>query len=100
MSCLNPYYCGTGDADTLCDNCQAVAAAPLTATARMTGDWLPFPESILTALGWREGDEIGIEVIEGTVILTKLADGTRATVRAKMPPARSLKRSATGSAKP
>lgn len=72
---------------------------PLIAIARMTGDWLPFPDAILAALGWREGDEIGIEVIEGTVILTKRADGTRATVRARMPAARSL-RSATRSAKP
>lgn len=22
MNCLNPDYCGTGDADTICDNCK------------------------------------------------------------------------------
>lgn len=26
-ACLNPTYCGTGDADTLCDNCRPIAEA-------------------------------------------------------------------------
>lgn len=55
------------------------------ATARITDNWLPFPDSILEASGWKEGDAIEVEVVdtdEGPVLmLTKLADNTRVSVR-------------------
>jgi len=53
--------------------------------ARLTDDWLPFPEAALRELGWQEGDEIQLEILGDTIILTKLSDGTRCTVRAAKP---------------
>jgi bifunctional DNA-binding transcriptional regulator/antitoxin component of YhaV-PrlF toxin-antitoxin module len=49
--------------------------------ARITDDWLPLPDGAIRELGWREGDEIEVEVIDGVVVLTKVADGSKATVR-------------------
>lgn len=57
-------------------------------SAKITDHWLPLPESLLTDLQWKEGDRISIEVIDQTLILTKL-DKTntpvppRVTVRRK-----------------
>jgi hypothetical protein len=38
---------------------------------RLTDDWLPLPTALLAALGWREGDAIELEVVEGVVIATR-----------------------------
>jgi hypothetical protein len=39
---------------------------------RLTDDWLPLPEALLRALGWREGDQISIEVIDDTLVITRV----------------------------
>jgi hypothetical protein len=47
--------------------------APLVSTTyhvRLTDDWLPLPAALLTTLGWREGDQVEIEVVDGTLIIT------------------------------
>lgn len=41
------------------------------ATCRLTDDWLPLPAATLTALGWIEGDQIELEVVEGALIATR-----------------------------
>lgn len=40
--------------------------------ARITDEWLPIPEAALIELGWREGDTIEIEVVDGQVILARV----------------------------
>jgi bifunctional DNA-binding transcriptional regulator/antitoxin component of YhaV-PrlF toxin-antitoxin module len=42
----------------------------VTPTCRLTDDWLPLPEPVLRALGWREGDQLELEVVDGTLIVT------------------------------
>ena len=49
--------------------------------SKIQDEWLPFPDDLLERLGWKEGDEIGIEVCGDTLLLTKLADGSRVSVR-------------------
>lgn len=44
----------------------------MTNRARITSDWLPLPEPVLNQLQWKEGDVIEVEVVEGTLICTKL----------------------------
>ena len=39
---------------------------------RLTDDWLPLPSAALTALDWREGDVIELEVIDGVVVATRV----------------------------
>lgn len=50
-------------------------------TARLTDDWLPLPEGALKESGWKEGDTISVEVVGEAIVLTKLEDDTRMTVR-------------------
>lgn len=40
-------------------------------TVRMTDDWLPLPAELLSRLGWQEGDEIEIEVVGTSLILSR-----------------------------
>jgi hypothetical protein len=68
---------------------EATVTATATFSARLTDDWLPFPAAFLAVTGWREGDSIEMEVIEGAVLLTNLSVEARvlvrhATVRAKV----------------
>lgn len=34
-------------------------------TVRLTDEWVPLPAAILTALGWREGQLLTVEVVTG-----------------------------------
>lgn len=47
------------------------------ATCKVTQGWLPLPESVERALGWREGDVVEVEVIEGVVVVTKVSDAEK-----------------------
>ena len=33
--------------------------------------WLPFPDEVLRALRWEEGDLLALEIIDDTLIVTK-----------------------------
>lgn len=42
---------------------------------RVTNDWLPIPDAVLTRLGWSEGTVLDLEVVgHDTLILTKSAN--------------------------
>jgi hypothetical protein len=59
---------------------------------RLTDDWLPLL-ALLRALGWREGDQIGIDVIDDTLVVTRLSMGPQAPIRtAPTPRPRELRR--------
>lgn len=45
-------------------------------TARITHDWLPLPTAALATLGWREGDEIRLEVIDGSLLAIRVEQAT------------------------
>lgn len=57
----------------------------VTHTARITGDWLPFPADLLAELGWAEGDEIAVEVCGDALVLTKVGETERRVVVRKAP---------------
>lgn len=42
----------------------------MTSSCRITDDWLPLPEPLLRALGWREGQTIELEAIDGVLVAT------------------------------
>lgn len=42
--------------------------------ARLTNDWLPLPDAVLTALGWKEGDHLAVEVAGDALVVTMAAD--------------------------
>lgn len=41
---------------------------------RLTNDWLPLPDALLTALGWRDGDEIELEVSGDCLIVSRTGE--------------------------
>jgi bifunctional DNA-binding transcriptional regulator/antitoxin component of YhaV-PrlF toxin-antitoxin module len=48
--------------------------------ARITDDWLPFPEELLATLGWKEGDEISIDVCGDALVLEKVGEQDRRVI--------------------
>ena len=44
------------------------------ASTRIDGGWIPIPDSLLTALQWKEGDHINVEVVGDTLICTKISE--------------------------
>lgn len=40
--------------------------------------WLPIPDEVLAALGWKEGDYVEIEIVGDCLVCTKSADHTPA----------------------
>lgn len=53
--------------------------------ARVVDDWLPFPAGLLTELGWREGDEISIDVVGDAIVLQKVGERERRVVVRQAP---------------
>jgi len=41
---------------------------------RITDDWVPIPEALLKQLGWNEGDHLDVEIVSGTLLVTKSPD--------------------------
>lgn len=39
--------------------------------ARLTNDWLPIPDAVLKKLGWAEGDALDVEIVSGTMLVTR-----------------------------
>lgn len=37
---------------------------------------LPFPDEILEAVGWQEGDWLNIDIFAGRIIITKVPEGS------------------------
>lgn len=44
----------------------------MTVTCRLTDDWLPLPADVLADLGWAEGDQLELEILDGVLIVTRL----------------------------
>lgn len=42
--------------------------------ARLTDDWLPIPDVMLRQLGWQEGDHLDVEIVSGTLLVTRAQD--------------------------
>jgi hypothetical protein len=42
--------------------------------ARITDDWLPMPEAVLTQLGWSEGTQLEVEVVGDALVVTRAPD--------------------------
>lgn len=63
--------------------------------ARIVDGWLPFPADLLADVGWKEGDEIAIDVAGDCLVLTKVGESERRVVIRQAP---SRKRSLESSA--
>ncbi len=63
--------------------------------SRITDGWMPFPEELLTELGWKEGDEISIDVAGDAIVLQKVGETERRVIVRQAP---SKKRSLESSA--
>ena len=61
------------------------------ANLRIDLDWLPLPQSILSALQWKEGDHISVEVVGDTLICTKIETPDPAPRRSPLPLRRKLR---------
>lgn len=46
----------------------------MTYRTRIDCDWVPIPEVLLEQLGWQEGDHLDVEVVSGTLLVTRSAD--------------------------
>jgi len=46
----------------------------MTYRTRIDNDWIPIPEALLRQLGWAEGDHLDVEVVSGTLLVTKSPD--------------------------
>jgi bifunctional DNA-binding transcriptional regulator/antitoxin component of YhaV-PrlF toxin-antitoxin module len=53
--------------------------------ARITDEWLPFPAELLAELGWKEGDEINVDIAGDVLVLTKVGEAERRVVVRKAP---------------
>lgn len=39
--------------------------------ARVTDDWIPLPDDAVSQLGWKEGDVVECEIVDGALIIRK-----------------------------
>lgn len=48
----------------------------MTLTVKITDDWLPLPTTLLRQLDWQEGDLIELEIVDQTIIATRIETAT------------------------
>lgn len=53
--------------------------------SRIQDDWLPFPDALLQELGWKEGDEISIDVAGDALVLQKVGENERRVIARPAP---------------